>query len=98
MVVNQVLLLLLKPQPYVPAKTFATNCSSAGSAWQVLATVAGAQLNQLGRPMGASTCPRPTISCESNITHTISCESFGSRLQLYMLDPHNVPVCLVVST
>ena len=27
MVVNQVLLLLLKPQPYVPAKTFATNCS-----------------------------------------------------------------------
>ena len=26
MVVNQVLLLLLKPQPYVPAKTFATNC------------------------------------------------------------------------
>ena len=28
MVVNQVLLLLLKPQPYVPAKTFATNCTS----------------------------------------------------------------------
>ena len=27
MVVNQVLLLLLKPQPYVPAKTFATNCN-----------------------------------------------------------------------
>ena len=27
MVVNQVLLLLLKPQPYVPAKTFATNCT-----------------------------------------------------------------------
>ena len=27
MVVNQVLLLLLKPQQYVPAKTFATNCS-----------------------------------------------------------------------
>ena len=36
MVVNQVLLLLLKPQPYVPAKTFATNCMQANRVKQMV--------------------------------------------------------------
>ena len=47
MVVNQVLLLLLKPQPYVPAKTFATNCTVAGTVASLIETLGAYRL-----PMG----------------------------------------------
>ena len=56
MVVNQVLLLLLKPQPYVPAKTFATNCSCVASNQQLTCCI------RLTRVRGLIEAPRVTVA------------------------------------
>ena len=62
MVVNQVLLLLLKPQPYVPAKTFATNCRFCSAECPV--QVNGDECRRLGRQYGRDTASKACATTE----------------------------------